>query len=110
MGVYVDLYRVNKEDIINKTMEYCNTGNKEKLIRIFDYFMVDCGDEYILLNNEHYEDVNPYYLLIETIDNMFGTNNWQSEVWFEVRTTIKDIYHERYEIEEKFHIKMDEEY
>ena len=110
MGVNIDLYRADKASLVEKTMEYCNTNNRGKLIEVFNYFMIDNGGEYILLNNEYYEEVNPYYLLMQTIDSMFGTDNWQSEVWFKVRKSIDDIYHEQYEIEEKFNIKMYEEY
>ena len=111
MGVYIDLYKINKEKLYDKTLELYPKSDRGYLREIFHYFMTDCGEFFILLNNEYYEEVNPDYNMIYAIDAKYGYKDWQSKVLLnkEVSTNVsKSTYHDRYEIDEKFNIESNE--
>jgi hypothetical protein len=112
MSVNVDVFLLDKERIKDKTLElYDNKIDEEKLLKVLKYFTTEMKHKYILLNNEHWEEVNPYYKLIATIDALFGEKDWQSKVLMseDVTDELDKFYHEDYEIEEKFDISLDEE-
>lgn len=112
MGIYIDVYELNKEKLFEKSLLLIPEATFEELEQIFDYFTISCSDSdksYLIINNELYEDVNPYFKLIATIENKYGCRDFQTKVLHnrEVRKELKGFYHEDYEVEEKFNIKLD---
>lgn len=80
-------------DELNKKKGITDKKLLRKVLKQFGHF---AGDKYFLLNNEHWEDYNPYYKLGATIDYIFNVKDsfnvylWcESEEFFGV--TISNI-------------------
>lgn len=119
MGMNVDIYRGKKQKIIDKTIEYCPTADRKLVEEILDLFGFSdsiTGDDYFVLNDEHAEDYNPYFSLIDVMDQMFPIagehewiNYWQTKVAHETMARITDMYQDRWDVCEKYGIEYKEE-
>jgi len=84
MGLSVDLYIYNYENLIKKFMEI--GADSELLKRILTECGSVSGNKYVLLNNEHYDSSNPFNTVCDLIDSAFN-----------IKDSI-DIFLEGYEI------------
>lgn len=75
MGVYVDLYKIKYDELINELMKIEEIDDKDMLEKILLAFGEKIGDYYILLCNEYYEEYNSYYGLTDFIDTYFNLPN-----------------------------------
>lgn len=71
MGVCIDLYKYRLVDFESKLRAQGCTGNDKMLRQILEACGVIIGEWYALLNNEHYDENNPYYELPELLDSAF---------------------------------------
>lgn len=71
MGTNVELMRYNYDKLVKELMKVPGIDNKEILERILLEFGEKINDQYILLNNEFWEDYNCYYNVSIVIDNVF---------------------------------------
>lgn len=84
MGVYVDLYKINFEDYINELMKEPKINDRKMLKKIMLEFGEKIGDQFILLNNEYYEDYNSYYSMFHLIDSYFEIEEYVDIESFDV--------------------------
>jgi hypothetical protein len=72
MGVSIDLYKYNYPALVESLMKIEGVNDKQKLEKILSKCGEIFGDTYLILNNEYYEDGNPYYGVASLIDSAFG--------------------------------------
>jgi len=118
MGQNVDIYRGKKQKIIDKTIELCPTADPVKIEEVllkFGFTDSITGDDYFVLCDDHADEYNPYYNLIDVMDKLFPIegdhewiNYWQTKVAHKTMDTIDNIYHDKYDICEEYGIDYDE--
>ena len=78
MSVDIDLYAYDYKELVSKIVERLKLDGSEKdlemiqnILEKFGYITKD-KEEYIILNNEWYEDGNPYFNICYVICSAFG--------------------------------------
>lgn len=103
MGICIDLNIYKAESLIQRFKDI-GVEDEERIRAILS----DCGrfvgDEYIILNNEYYDEYNPYYSVIDILDTAFGIES-QTQVFHEVRETEGINSVDRVELFEKYGLK-----
>jgi len=73
MSRSVTIEKCNFDKLVNDLMEkYKKINNKKMLCKILLSFGEKIGDQYIILNNEYYEECNSYYNVAHLINSYFG--------------------------------------
>lgn len=70
MGVNIDVRIYNKPALLERLAAWGAT-DADLTGRILDACGTTFGDVYVLLNNEYYEDENPYYHICDLIEAAF---------------------------------------
>ena len=74
MSISVDVYIYNK-DLLLSSLKDWGADDKELTIKILDKCGYFTGDSYVILNNELYEDGNPFYKIADLFDSAFKGKN-----------------------------------
>lgn len=97
MSIDIDLYAYNYKQLVSKIVEHLKLdGTEEELQKIekilerFGYITND-KKEYIILNNEYYEDGNPYFNICDVICSAFGKSEDEVDLFGNVFCSIKDV-------------------
>lgn len=119
MGICVDLYKYDKQKLINEILRVGKIEEKEENLILIN-FILDCfgdtiGEKYILLNNEFWQNGNCYYnisTVFEKVFNIPDENDFFGNVFCypeyqEEMICYKEEYDVLEEIEEKFGIKIE---
>jgi hypothetical protein len=75
MGIYVDVQKGNYETIKSELNKKFSIEDTDFLEKILLQFGEKIGDQYVLLNNEYWEDNNSYYGVSRFIDRYFGVED-----------------------------------
>lgn len=97
MSIDIDLYAYDYKQLVSKIVEHLKLdGTEEELQKIekilerFGYITND-KKEYIILNNEYYEDGNPYFNICDVICSAFGESEDEVDLFGNVFCSIKDV-------------------
>ena len=75
MGISIDLYKYDYTTLVADLMSVDGINDQKKL----EMILSECGeiihDTYLILNNEYYEDGNPYYSVAVLIDLAFSVED-----------------------------------
>lgn len=120
MSVDIDLYAYDYKQLMTKIIEHLKldgTGKDLKIIQNilekFGYITQD-NEEYIILNNEWYEDGNPYFNICFVICSAFGKSEDKVDLFGNVFCTIKDVvkrktlhnYVDKYDVADELNIEL----
>lgn len=114
MGICIDIKKVKleplKDCIIEKLKVENSELNREKIQTILNEFGETFNDTYIILNNEYYEDGNPYYNVLDVVAWAFGQDAekvYLFDCFFDKRVKMLEgiSYGEKYEMAEKLGIE-----
>jgi len=87
MGIYVDLFKYDYAALCNEIVRVGEIErsfkNIKKLELILSKFGEIIGGKYIILNNEHSEDGNPYWNVAKAIETVFGVNEENGHYMFD---------------------------
>lgn len=75
MGINIDLNKGSFSLLVSEIMKDKKINDKEMLEKILLEFGEKIEDNYIILNNEYYQDGNCYYKCSEFIDRYFETED-----------------------------------
>ena len=97
MSIDIDLYAYDYKELVSKIVEHLKlNGTEEELQKIenilerFGYITKD-KEEYIILNNEWYEDGNPYFNVCYVICSAFGKSESNEDLFGNVFCSFKDV-------------------
>ena len=90
MSIDIDLYAYDYKELVSKIVKQLKLdGAEEELQKIevilerFGYITKD-KQEYIILNNEYYEDGNPYFNICYVICSAFGKSESNEDLFGQV--------------------------
>ncbi|MED3832970.1 hypothetical protein [Peribacillus frigoritolerans] len=75
MGTYVELKKGDYETIKSELVKRYSIEDADFLEKILLQFGEKIGDQYVLLNNEYWEDNNSYYGVATFIDRYYGVED-----------------------------------
>ena len=97
MSVDIDLYAYDYKQLVSKIVEHLKLGGTKKdldliqnILERFGYITKD-NEEYIILNNEWYEDGNPYFNICTVICSAFGKSEDKIDLFGNVFCTFTDV-------------------
>ena len=97
MSIDIDLYAYDYKQLVSKIVEHLKLDGSEKDLKLiqnilerFGYITLD-NEEYIILNNEWYEDGNPYLNICTVICSAFGKPEDEVDLFGNVFCSIKDV-------------------
>lgn len=111
MGRSIDLYSYDYEKLLNRTLEVCNTNDRDLVEKI----LLSCGnkiaDRYIILNQEFWEDCSCYYNVARALEKVFKVDDVFGEVfctWKDNDVDKKELVQamEMYQIEEALDVEF----
>lgn len=71
MGVSIDLNRYDYEKTKKALLEKTNEKDENVIDKILQEFGTKINNDYIILNNEYYEDGNCFYKILEFIERYY---------------------------------------
>lgn len=90
MSIDIDLYAYDYKQLVSKIVEHLKLDGSEKdlemiqnILEKFGYITKD-KEEYIILNNEWYEDGNPYFNICYVICSAFGKSEDEVDLFGQV--------------------------
>lgn len=75
MGVSIDLNVYSKQKLMDKLEEWADISYHSEVIKlnaILDSCGITLGDNYLIMDNEYFDDYNPLYCLFELLESAFG--------------------------------------
>ena len=97
MSIDIDLYAYDYKQLVSKIVEHLKLDGSEKDLKLiqnilerFGYITLD-NEEYIILNNEWYEDGNPYFNICDVICSAFGKSEYEVDLFGNVFCSVKDV-------------------
>ena len=97
MSIDIDLYAYDYKQLVSKIVEHLKLDGTEKdleliqnILERFGYITLD-NKEYIILNNEWYEEGNPYFNICTVICSAFGKSEDKVDLFGNVFCTFKDV-------------------
>ena len=123
MSIDIDLYAYDYKELVSKIVEHLKLdGSKktvetiQKILERFGYITID-NTEYIILNNEWYEDGNPYFNICDVICSAFGKSEDKVDLFGNVFCSFRDVvkrktlhnYVNKYDVAEDLGINLFEE-
>lgn len=120
MSIDIDLYAYDYKQLTTKIVEHLKldgTGKDFKIIQnILEkfWYITQDNEEYIILNNEWYEDGNPYFNICSVICSAFGKSEDKVDLFGNVFCTIKDVvkrktlhnYVDKYDVADELNIEL----
>lgn len=120
MSIDIDLYAYDYKELLSKIVEHLKlNGTEEELQKIenilerFGYITKD-KEEYIILNNEWYEDGNPYFNVCDVICSAFEKSERNEDLFGNVfcsfrggaeRKTLNN-YADKYDVADELNIEL----
>ena len=123
MSIDIDLYAYDYKQLVSKIVEHLKLVGTEDDLKIiqnilerFGYITLD-NKEYIILNNEWYENGNPYYNICSVICSAFRKSESKVDLFGNVFCTFRDVverktlnnYADKYDVADELGIELFEE-
>lgn len=121
MSIDIDLYAYDYNQLVSKIVEHLKLdGTEEELQKIekilerFGYITRD-KQEYIILNNEYYEDGNPYFNICDVICSAFGKSESNEDLFGQVFLNFRENgakykylinYVDKYDVADELNIEL----
>lgn len=120
MSIDIDLYAYDYKQLVSKIVEHLKLDGSEKDLKLIQNILERFGyitndkKEYIILNNEYYEDGNPYFNICDVICSAFGKSESNEDLFGNVFCTFRDVvprktlhnYVDKYDVADELNIDL----
>lgn len=81
MGLGVELYKYNYNELIDAIAEHVESDDFTLIKKVLLSCGEKIGDSYIIVRNDFWDEMDPYFTLFNLLDNIFNVSDTFSKIY-----------------------------